>query len=174
MNYIIGNPLRRLLEPPARLFGHLVKPGMTVLDAGCGMGVYTISLAKMAGDGGRVVAVDLDRRNLDVLERKARRKGVGDRIATVACDMGELPLEDRFDFVLAANSVHEVPKFERFFHRLGELLNPDGKLLMVEPAHHLGDEEFSHELELAATAGLEVVEQSSGWSRRMALLRKQA
>ena len=57
MNYLIGNPLRLLMQQPNKLFGHLVEPGMSVLDAGCGMGVFTIALAEMAGADGQVVAV---------------------------------------------------------------------------------------------------------------------
>jgi len=172
MNYLIGNPLRRLLEPPSKLFGAYVKPGMSVLDAGCGMGVFTFSLASMAGPEGKVIAVDISPRNLAALERKARRKKLQNRITTVACDMGELPIEDRLDFALAANSVHEVPDFERFFQRLGDLLKPGGQFLMLEPAFHLSEQEFSRELELAGEAGLEVVERSKHRSRFMALLRK--
>ncbi len=172
MNYLIGNPLRLLIQPPQKLFGHLVEPGMTVLDAGCGMGVFTISLADMAGQDGHVVAVDLDRKNLKVLERKARRKGLESRITAVACDMGELPLDFRFDFALAANSVHEVPENQRFFHRLAELLNPGAKFLLLEPPFHISQEAFQRELELAAGAGLELIEHSRGKSSLKALLQK--
>ncbi|MFC1544783.1 class I SAM-dependent methyltransferase [Gemmatimonadota bacterium] len=172
MNYLIGNPLRLWLQPPEKLFGHLVKPGMIVLDAGCGMGVFTLALAALAGAEGKVVAVDLDAKNLAVLERKARRKGLEQRITTVACDMGELPLDYRFDFALAANSVHEVPGFQRFFLRLHALLNSGAKFLLLEPRFHIGEKDFQRELDLAAEAGLETIERSSGRSGRKALLEK--
>jgi ubiquinone/menaquinone biosynthesis C-methylase UbiE len=172
MNYLIGNPLRLLMQPPDKLFGHLVQSGMCVLDAGCGMGVFTLALAEMAGADGQVVAVDIDGRNLKTLERKARRKGLGNRITTVACDMGELPLVQRFDFALAANSVHEVPEFPRFFQRLNLLLNPGARFLLLEPSHHLGKEGFQRELELASDAGLEVIERPTVRSSLAALLQK--
>jgi ubiquinone/menaquinone biosynthesis C-methylase UbiE len=157
-NYLIDNPLRRLLQPPERIFGERVEPGMTVLDAGCGMGIYTFALGKMVGPEGRVVAVDIERKNLAVLDRRARRRGLADRIETVACDMGELPLTDRFDFALAAHSVHEVPEYQRFFHRVVNLLSPGAVLLMLEPSFHLGEDEFHSELAQARQAGLVVLE----------------
>lgn len=176
LNYLLGSPLRRWIQPPATIFGGLVRPGMTVLDAGCGMGVFTLDLAGMAGPEGRVVAVDLQPENLAVLERKARRRGLGDRIKTVACDMGELPLDSyRFDFALAANSVHEVPEYQRFFTRLGVLLKPGGHFLLLEPSFHVDEEAFQRELEFAAQAGLEMVERREGIRRsRSALLRKKS
>src|SRR5262245_54894327 len=36
-----------------------VKPGQTVCDMGCGNGFYTLKLAKMVGNNGKVVAVDI-------------------------------------------------------------------------------------------------------------------
>ncbi len=172
MNYLMSNPLRMLMHSPNKMFGHLVEPGMTVLDAGCGMGVFTMSLAKMAGEDGHVVAVDIDGRNLKALARKARRKGLEQRITTVACDMGELPLELRFDFALAAYSVHEVPEFPRFFQRLNLLLKPGAKFLLLEPTDHISKEDYERELELATEAGLQLVERPTVRSSLAALLQK--
>ena len=45
-----------------------VKPGQTVCDMGCGNGFYTIKLAKMVGEKGKVVAVDIQPEMLDLLE----------------------------------------------------------------------------------------------------------
>ena len=173
MNYLIGNPLRRVLQPPRKLFGHLVLPGMSVLDAGCGMGVFTLALAEMAGPEGHVVAVDLDRKNLKVLERKARRKGLEHRITTVECDLRELPPERRFDFALAANSLHEVPESRKFLSRLSESLNPGARFLLLEPSFHISEQEFQRELELAAGAGLKVIERLKERSSWQALLQKE-
>lgn len=172
MNYLIGSPLRRMMQPPKKLFGDFVKPGMTVLDAGCGMGVFTLALAGMAGQEGLVVAVDLEEKNLAVLTRKALRMGLEQRIETVSCDMGELPLDYNFDFVLAANSVHEVPDIQRFFRRVHGLMNPGGKLLLLEPSFHLSHEEFQRELELAGETGLDVVKHTENRFERKALLTK--
>ena len=36
MGYFIDNPLRRLLHNPEKTPGGHVKPGMTVMDVGCG------------------------------------------------------------------------------------------------------------------------------------------
>lgn len=36
---MVDNRFRRFLYDPRRLFGPYVKPGMTVMDVGCGMGL---------------------------------------------------------------------------------------------------------------------------------------
>jgi 2-polyprenyl-3-methyl-5-hydroxy-6-metoxy-1,4-benzoquinol methylase len=78
--YFIDNPLRRLIHDLQTILGPYVKPGMTVLDVGCGMGFFSIGMARMVGDEGRVIAVDLQQKMLDVLWRRAQRAGVADRI----------------------------------------------------------------------------------------------
>ncbi len=44
-------PLRRLFERPETLLGGNVRPGMTVLEPGCGMGYFTLPIARMTGPG---------------------------------------------------------------------------------------------------------------------------
>ena len=48
-----------------------IRRGQTVLDFGCGYGIYTIPIAKIVGEQGRVYALDKDRGALDTLMQKA-------------------------------------------------------------------------------------------------------
>ena len=73
--YSFDNPLRLVCHDPVRLLTPSVSAGMTAADIGCGMGFFSIGLAKLAGPGGRVIAVDLQQKMLAVLERRARRAG---------------------------------------------------------------------------------------------------
>ena len=80
VGYFIDNPLRRWIHNPEQILRPYVKPGMRVLDFGCGMGLFAIAMAKMVGDDGCVVAVDLQRRMLDTLKKRAAKAGVAARI----------------------------------------------------------------------------------------------
>jgi len=48
-----------------------IRRGQTVLDFGCGYGTYTIPVAKIVGEQGRVYALDKDKEALDALMQKA-------------------------------------------------------------------------------------------------------
>jgi ubiquinone/menaquinone biosynthesis C-methylase UbiE len=48
-----------------------IRRGQTVLDFGCGYGIYTIPVAKIVGEQGRVYALDKDKEALDALMQKA-------------------------------------------------------------------------------------------------------
>ncbi|HLA40545.1 MAG TPA: class I SAM-dependent methyltransferase, partial [Candidatus Glassbacteria bacterium] len=129
-NYLLDNWLRRRLQPPGKILNGYLRPGMTVLDAGCGMGLFSLPMAALVGGTGRVIAVDLQPEGLKVLMRRAVKAGLAGRIRPIACDMGELPVREKIDFALAFYSVHEVPDFSRFFRRIAGLLNPEAKLLV--------------------------------------------
>ena len=56
-----------------KLLDGLITPGMTVLDIGANIGIYTEFLAKLVGPSGRVVAFEPERRNLERLRRATQK-----------------------------------------------------------------------------------------------------
>jgi SAM-dependent methyltransferase len=151
--YFIDNPLRRWLHNPEQILTPYVKPGMAALDFGCGMGLFTIAMARLVGERGRVVAADLQQQMLDVLQRRAKRAGVADRIRTHRCLPASMGLAERLDFALAFWSAHEVPNIKRLLTEIYSCLNPQGQFLAVEPIGHVTAEAFAGMIALAAEAG---------------------
>ncbi|NTW59852.1 MAG: methyltransferase domain-containing protein, partial [Nitrospirae bacterium] len=80
--WTFDNPLRKWFQDPERILGSLVREGMTVADIGCGMGYFSVAMARMVGPAGRVLSVDLQEKMLKYLEKRAVRAGVQDRITT--------------------------------------------------------------------------------------------
>jgi ubiquinone/menaquinone biosynthesis C-methylase UbiE len=62
IGYILANPLRRLLQKPEEILRPYIKKGMNVLDIGCGMGFFSLPIARMVGDTGKVVCVDFKKK----------------------------------------------------------------------------------------------------------------
>ena len=92
--YLLLSPLRRISENPRTILAPLVARGMTVVDVGCAMGFYSLPLARMVGEGGRVVCVDLQQRMLSTLVRRARRRGLGHIVEPRLCTQERLDLDD--------------------------------------------------------------------------------
>jgi 2-polyprenyl-3-methyl-5-hydroxy-6-metoxy-1,4-benzoquinol methylase len=61
--YTFDNPIRKLFHKPQKMLSLYVKEGMSVMDVGCGMGFFSIGMARMVGDNGNVIAVDLQKKN---------------------------------------------------------------------------------------------------------------
>jgi ubiquinone/menaquinone biosynthesis C-methylase UbiE len=100
-----------------------VRKGQTILDFGCGLGTYTIPVARIVGKKGKVYALDKDKNALDTLMNKAelsRLKNIG-RMAT----SGELKIE------LPAESVDRTLLFD-VFHRYYFPQSSDRKRLLDE------------------------------------------
>ena len=80
VGYLLINPLRKLFENPNKILGPFVQEGMIVLEPGCGMGYFTLPLARMVGPKGRIVAVDIQPKMLSGLRRRAQKAGLLSRI----------------------------------------------------------------------------------------------
>lgn len=156
VGYLIASPLRKLGEDPETILSPLVEPGMTAVDVGCAMGFFSLPLARMVGDSGRVVCVDVQRRMLAALERRARRQGIDRIIETRLVTQENLGLEDlagQADLVLAIHVLHETAYPRRFLIRCLETLRPGGKLLVIEPKGHVSYDAFEKSRILAIEVG---------------------
>jgi ubiquinone/menaquinone biosynthesis C-methylase UbiE len=154
---------------PKKMLGAYVRPGMTVMDVGCGMGVFSIGMARLVGAEGRVLAVDLQEPMLRVLRRRAERAGVSERIETVLCGADDLGVSAVVDFVLAFYMVHETPDVRAFLRQLRARLKPEGRLLVAEPTFHVSETLFQETLEAAADAGLAALDRPKIRMSRSAL-----
>jgi ubiquinone/menaquinone biosynthesis C-methylase UbiE len=149
----LDNTLRRWLQNPFRILGHFVQEGMTVLDAGCGPGFFTIPMAQMVGATGRVIAVDLQEGMLAKVRRKIAGTGLENRILLRRCAPGSLDVPEPVDFALLFYMVHEIPDPERFFGELARAVKRDGRVLVVEPPFHVSKAAFRKTLAAAGAAG---------------------
>ena len=156
--YTFDNVFRRWFHKPEIILEPYVKEGMTVMDVGCGMSIFSIGMAKMVGEQGCVISVDLQRGMLDVLWKRAEKAGVADRIRTHQCEPDVIGVEVAVDFILAFWMVHEVPDTDAFFSQLRSCLNPEGKFLVAEPKFHVSAGHYRTLLSSAENAGLKRIE----------------
>ena len=72
--YTFDNPIRRFFHKPDQMLSQYVKEGMTVADIGCGMRFFSIGLAKIVKGNGKVIAADIQKKILEVIEYNAFTK----------------------------------------------------------------------------------------------------
>ena len=157
LGYALASPLRRLWLQPIEILRPFVAAGATVLEPGCGMGFFTLDLARLVGPDGRVVAIDIQPRMLASLARRARRAGLAARIEARLArpdSLGAEDLDGRVGFALAFAMVHELPDAGRFFRELHRALEPSGTVLLAEPKGHVTHPAFADTLALARAADL--------------------
>ena len=169
---IFDNPLRRLVQNPEKILKPYIKPGMTILDVGPGMGYYTITLAKLTGETGKVIAADLQKAMLEGIRRRAEKAGVVNRIVFHQAQTDKIGVTEPIDFCLAFWMVHEVPDRERFLGEIYTLLKPGGLFLFAEPRIHTPLESFNASVEIALKAGFKLVERPKIFLSNSALMTK--
>jgi ubiquinone/menaquinone biosynthesis C-methylase UbiE len=151
--FTFDNVFRKLLQDPYKILRPYIKEGDTVLDVGPGIGYFTIPLAEMVGDRGRVIAADIQQEMLAAIKKRAKRRGMQERIDLKLSSPDSLGVKTKVDFILAFWMVHEVPNKQRFLAGLYSLLKDDGKFLMVEPKIHVTKAKFAQTVHLSLKTG---------------------
>jgi ubiquinone/menaquinone biosynthesis C-methylase UbiE len=124
---------RQRQEDCATLLQELhVKPGQTVCDLGCGNGFYTLQLAKLTGETGKVLAVDIQPEMLHLLSEGAK----AERISNIETVLGtqidpKLP-PDSADLILLVDVYHEFSHPEQMLRTMRKALKPGGRIVLAE------------------------------------------
>jgi ArsR family transcriptional regulator len=111
----------------------LVPRGLTVADVGCGTGLLTLTLARVAQ---RVIAVDPSAEMVRKARAKVRRAGLAN--AEVRRGRAEaLPLPDAScDALFAFHLLRHVPRPDDAAREFARVLVPGGRLVVVELEPH--------------------------------------
>jgi SAM-dependent methyltransferase len=175
LGYFLLNPLRKRTQNPHQILAPYVREGMTVLEPGPGMGFFTPELARLVGEPGRVICIDVQSRMIGKLKRRLAKLCLNGRVdARVASEesMGLDNLRGVLDFTLAFAVVHEFPDARRFFVEVAAASKAGATLLLAEPKGHVKESMFDNELHAAAEAGFVVAERPLIRRSHTALLKK--
>jgi ubiquinone/menaquinone biosynthesis C-methylase UbiE len=109
-----------------------IQPGMWVADVGAGEGYYTVRLAPLVGEDGRVLAQDIVRKTIEDLGHRVARE----RLDNVAVKVGQpndpmLPAKS-FDRIFLIHMYHEVTRPSEFLWNLRPSLKPEGSVVVVD------------------------------------------
>lgn len=108
------------------------KPTDSVLNLGCGDGVQALVYD---GKFSKMVGVDINESSLKKAGLLMDRYGIKNFIGVVA-NIEEVPLTEKFDKIIAIDSIEHVVRPERVIAEAYHLLKDDGLMLMTFPAMH--------------------------------------
>ncbi len=106
----------------------LVRPGMRVLDIGCGWGGLALYLAEVCG--ARVTGVTLSAEQHEVARSRARQRGLEERVEFLLKDYRDV--EGTFDRIVSVGMFEHVGigHYPEFFAKVRDLLAADGVALL--------------------------------------------
>lgn len=156
--YTFETPLRNFQTPPEKVLKPYLNEGMTFIDFGCGMGFFSIRGAKIVGNSGKVISIDIQPEMLKVLEKHAKKAGVDEIIEPHLSQSDNINLNTQADFALAMWSLHETPDFVEILKQIKAVLKSGSYLLVVEPMFHVSKSIMQKEIEAAKQAEFEFLE----------------
>lgn len=133
---VSGDSFRHQRRQTHAAFRRWLRPGLRVLEIGCGTGVDT---AFLAGMGVRVVACDPSEEMLSRTKRRLDKVGVGDRVGILPCGLQDLPTfldaldhAEGFDAVVSNfGALNCVPSLEALGAIGRRHLHPGGTMILV-------------------------------------------
>lgn len=108
-----------------------LKPGLKVLDIGCGWGGMAIFLAQRANV--HVLGITLSEEQLALARERAEAAGVSDKVTFELVDYRDLAARGAsFDRIVSVGMFEHVgvPQFETYFRACANMLSEDGCMLM--------------------------------------------
>jgi len=166
----LDNSVRRMLQNPQKILKPYIGKGMTVLDLGCGPGFFSVEIAKMVSDSGKVIAADLQTGMLEKVTQKIKRTELERRIEIHKCEDDRIGVTENVDFVLAFYMIHETPSPEKLFEEVKSILKPGGKFYIIEPKFHVPKKSFEAMINNVSNLGFEILERPKVFFSRAVLL----
>jgi len=170
--YTWDNRIRNIFHNTEVILKPYINPGNTALDVGCGMGYFSIHMAKYIGEEGKVISVDIQKEMLTILKERSEKYGIENIIKTILSHGDLNDIRERIDFALNFWMLHEVDAQEKLVKQIYDLLNPGGKYLIVEPKIHTSKKYFKAIIEMCKKIGFRIVTYPNIMFSRSVLLSK--
>jgi ubiquinone/menaquinone biosynthesis C-methylase UbiE/NAD-dependent dihydropyrimidine dehydrogenase PreA subunit len=130
INILSGGHSKKIKK---QIIQNFVKPGMEILDIGCGTGSLIIDAAKVDA---RITGVDISEGMLAVAQKRITNNGLEERITLYnagAVEIDSLFEENSFDLITSTLVFSELYSEERSLalYQINKLLKPDGTFVIA-------------------------------------------
>ena len=129
----LEDPARDEWQRPDAVVAALgLRRGQTVGEIGGGPGYWSLRLARKVGPAGRVYAVDVEPRLLEVLRQRLEERKVGNVTPVLGLPEDPLLPVASCDLVLLVNAYHHLPDGPAYLRRLARALRRGGRIVNAD------------------------------------------
>lgn len=125
---------QRSLEEDYRTLKSALKPGLRVLDIGCGTGAITKDIANIVGPTGSVVGID--NTVSFITEGKSLFSDI-QNLELLHCDILDFETEEKFDLIVSARTFQWISTVGKAIDKIMTLLKPNGQISILDYNHEM-------------------------------------
>ncbi len=122
----------RSLETDYRTLSSILKPGMLVLDVGCGTGAISKDIANIIGEEGKVVGIDNTGK---FIEHGKRTYGDIENLELIHAELFEFEAKEKFDLIVSARVLQWLTNPKEALVKMKSLLKADGQISILDYNH---------------------------------------
>lgn len=167
----LESSFRYRFQNPGKLLRTYIRPGMTVLDLGCGPGFFTVEIARLLNRSGKVIAADIQNGMLEMLRQKINGNEFEHIVHIHKCKEECLNIKDKIDFVLAFYTFHEMSCLDSIINEIKLLLKPDGLIFIAEQKFHVSKSTFMEIIDKMKEKGFEIIKQPKVFLSRAVVMK---
>lgn len=110
-----------------------IQKGNWAADVGSGDGDYTVRMAPLVENSGRIFAVDIDEEKLNELHEELAERGINNVTTIYSLPGNPMLPPNSMDAVLIRNAYHEFREYKKMLKHVKKSLKPGGRLVIAEP-----------------------------------------
>lgn len=127
------SPERAAWQKPDEVVAALeVRPGMTVADVGAGTGYFSVRFAAAVGEGGAVLAADIEPAMVGYLRDRAEEEGLGNLVPVLASAADPRIPAGAADLIFICDTWHHIGDRVNYARRLAGDLAPGGRVAILD------------------------------------------
>ncbi|HEX9152170.1 MAG TPA: methyltransferase domain-containing protein [Flavobacterium sp.] len=122
----------RSLANDYRHLTQILKPGMSILDVGCGTGAISKDIANIVGEKGKVTGID----NTEsfILIGQQTYSSVAN-LELISVDLFEYNPEEKYDLIVSARTLQWLNNPKEALIKMKSMLKPDGQISILDYNH---------------------------------------
>ena len=123
---------RRYFHPRKTLESFGLREGMILSDFGCGYGTFTIAAARIVGKTGLVYALDIDKKKIKKVKKRAQLMSLTN-VKPIVADISTLRNAKlpKCDLALYSNVIHGSRDRDQLLKGASQFLKPSGRVIVM-------------------------------------------